>query len=44
MEGGAEIKGKNMKFMANKLQLDDGAVIQVNSGGNVAKQGRGRNM
>ena len=41
VEGGAEIYGKNLRFMANDIQIDDGGVIQVNDGGHLPADGEG---
>ena len=42
VEGGGEIKGKNMHISATTLSVDDGGVIEVNDGGYLAEQGRGK--
>ena len=44
VEGGAEIYGKNLRFFADDIQIDDGGVIQVNDGGHLAEDGTGMCM
>ena len=41
VEGGAYIEGKNMRFNADDIQLDDGGYIRANDGGYLQNEGRG---
>ena len=41
VEGGAEIFGKNLRFTADDIQIDDGGIIQVNNGGHTPNDGEG---
>ena len=41
IEGGAEIFGKNLRFDADDIQIDDGGVVQVNNGGHMPNDGEG---